>query len=264
MFRGMTRSPLAIDRLIRAVATDAPPPGAGGTSDFELNPGLRAFAPEGGLRAAAVLCGVVDRGEGLRVILTRRADHLNAHAGQVAFPGGKRDPSDPSLAHAALREAEEEIGLPPSMVRLLGRIDGHETGTGFAITPYVGLVDPRFEPRPHPGEVAEVFEPPLDFLMDPANRRRESRMFKGAERHFYAIPWEGRYIWGATARILIGLADRIAASVDGAGDVADQLAAPAGLPGEGLRPAADPRARAAAGARPLDRRDMPPRGGGAG
>ncbi|MGG7565268.1 CoA pyrophosphatase [Rhodovulum sp. DZ06] len=260
----MTRAPLSIDLLARAVAGDAPDPASpvaapraqdAGTSDYDLNPDLRP-ALSGGrprLRAAAVLCPVVEREGELRVILTRRSDHLKAHSGQVAFPGGKLDPSDPSLAHAALREAEEEIGLPPSMVRLLGEIDGHETGTGFAITPFVGIVDPAFVPRPDPGEVAEVFEPPLSFLMDPANRRRDSRDWQGKRRYFYAIPWEGRYIWGATARMLVGLSDRLQALAEG------RVGPGAALPGEGLRPSGDPMGVASAEARVLDRADMPPR-----
>jgi 8-oxo-dGTP pyrophosphatase MutT (NUDIX family) len=231
----MTLSPLSIDLLHRAVTGPAP----GQSSDYDLNPGLRAQIAVGApLRAAAVLCPVVDRGGELRVILTRRADHLHAHAGQVAFPGGKRDPSDASLADAALREAEEEIGLPRAMVRLLGEIDGHETGTGFAITPFVGLVDSAFVARPDPGEVAEVFEPPLAFLMDPANRMRETHEWKGVARQFYAIPWEGRYIWGATARMLVGLALRMEAA---RALVPNAALEDALRPRAGLRLAPDPR-----------------------
>ncbi|MFT6775183.1 MAG: 8-oxo-dGTP pyrophosphatase MutT (NUDIX family) [Paracoccaceae bacterium] len=235
----MTSSPLTIDLLRLAVAG----PASGPSSDWDMNPSLRdAIVRPGPMRAAAVLCPVVERDGVLRVILTRRADHLNAHAGQVAFPGGKRDPSDPSLADAALREAEEEIGLPRAMVRMLGRIDGHETGTGFAITPFVGLVDPAFVARPDPSEVAEVFEPPLSFLMDPARRRRETREWQGISRQFYAIPWEGRYIWGATARILVSLAERVAAAQRLHGAPADGDAIAEMLrPADGLRVAPDPR-----------------------
>ncbi|SDW72342.1 8-oxo-dGTP pyrophosphatase MutT, NUDIX family [Albimonas donghaensis] len=191
----------------------------GASSDFDLLPGGRASFPPAGapLRQAGVLCPLVDRGDGLRVILTRRADHLRQHAGQVAFPGGRVDPTDPSLLHAALREADEEIGLAAHQVDIFGAIDGHETGTGYAITPFVGLVTPDFAPRSDPSEVAEVFEPPLAFLMDPANRRTESRYFQGRDRRYYAMPWEGRYIWGATARMLVGLSDRLADLLDEAG-----------------------------------------------
>ncbi|MDF2231357.1 CoA pyrophosphatase [Albimonas sp. CAU 1670] len=185
----------------------------GASSDFDLNPHvLRPDAPAAPLRQAGVLCALVDRGDGagLRVILTRRADHLRKHAGQVAFPGGGLEAGDDSLLHAALREADEEIGLNPDHVDVVGEIDGHETVTGFAVTPFVGFVPASFVARPDPGEVAEVFEPPLDFLMNPANQLRESRLHQGERRFFYAMPWQGRYIWGATARMLVGLSERIA------------------------------------------------------
>ncbi|MEC9432437.1 MAG: CoA pyrophosphatase [Pseudomonadota bacterium] len=201
----------AIDaEMVRAAVLHGRP---GASSDFDLLPGGRpdGFPPGKPLRQAGVLCPLVDRGDGLRVILTRRADHLRQHAGQVAFPGGRVDPTDPSLLHAALREAEEEIGLRAHQVEIFGAIDGHETGTGYAITPFVGLVDPDFTPVSDPSEVAEVFEPPLAFLMDPANRRTESRFFQGRDRRYYAMPWEGRYIWGATARMLVGLSERLRA-----------------------------------------------------
>ena len=185
----------------------------GASSDFDLNPHVvRPDAPAAPLRKAGVLCALVDRGDGagLRVVLTRRADHLRKHAGQVAFPGGGLEAGDPSLLHAALREADEEIGLSPTGVEVVGEIDGHETVTGFSVTPFVGFIDAGFVARPDPGEVAEVFEPPLDFLMNPANHVRESRLYQGQRRFFYAMPWEGRYIWGATARMLVGLSERIA------------------------------------------------------
>ncbi|MEO1687555.1 MAG: CoA pyrophosphatase [Pseudomonadota bacterium] len=181
----------------------------GASSDYDLHPEVKASLPAGRpLREAAVLCAVVDRGDGLRVILTRRADHLRLHAGQVAFPGGRRDAGDPSLRDAALREAWEEIGLRPSSVEVIGPIDGHETVTGFSVTPYVALAPPDFAPRPDAGEVAEVFEPPLSFLMDPANHVRDWREVDGRRRWFWSMPWEGRCIWGATARMLVGLSER--------------------------------------------------------
>ncbi|WP_072746953.1 CoA pyrophosphatase [Oceanicella actignis] len=191
--------------------------GRAGSSDYDLNPELRdALPPRRKLRPAAVLCPLVRRPQGLHVILTRRADHLRHHPGQVAFPGGKVEPNDPSPAAAALREAQEEIGLDPAMVELLGAIDGHETVTGFLVTPWLGLVDPAFSPRPDPSEVAEVFEVPLDWLMDPANHARGWREWNGQRRWYYEMPWRGRRIWGATARMLVGLSARLAA-LDGAG-----------------------------------------------
>lgn len=183
------------------------------STDWDLSPGLWR-EPREALKPAAVLCGLVDRGDGdgWRVILTRRADHLNRHAGQVAFPGGRIDPQDPTPEAAALREAQEEIGLAPAHVEMIGAIDPHRTVTGYAVTPFVGFVDPGFAPRPDPSEVAEVFEPPLAFLMDPANRVQEMRQGPGPRGAYWAMPWEGRYIWGATARMLVSLSDRIAAA----------------------------------------------------
>lgn len=194
-----------IDRLSRTldpVAGAAPAPARG---DGDLN---GVPSPTGRiLRPAAVLAPLVMREKGLSVVFTRRADHLSAHAGQISFPGGRlnlgEDPVD-----AALRESEEEIGLPRSKVRLIGRFDPYETVTGFQITPFVGIVDPAAEFRADPGEVAEIFETPFDFLMNPANHVLEERMLAGELRRYYAMPHGGRYIWGATAGLLKALADR--------------------------------------------------------
>lgn len=160
------------------------------------------------LKPAAVLAPLILRETGISVVLTRRADHLSAHAGQIAFPGGRRQGEAEALHETALRESEEEIGLPASRVRLIGRFDPYETVTGFEITPFVGLVEPGVDFRPDPSEVAEVFETPFDFLMNPANHVLEERMFAGQVRRYYAMPHEGRYIWGATAGLLKALADR--------------------------------------------------------
>lgn len=199
--------PLSIHDVSRALA--APPLGV--RSDHDLNPSsatpVRPGAPA---RDAAVLCGLVPRRDGLSVILTRRAEHLRNHAGQISFPGGKREADDPSLAHAALREAHEEIGLSPSAVGLLGPLDPYVTVTGFRVTPYVGEVDPDFRPVLDRQEVELVFEAPLDFLMDPSNCARHHYDRNGVRRHYYAMPWNGHYIWGATAGMLKGLADRLA------------------------------------------------------
>lgn len=209
--KGRPYTPPDEARLRRAVRFGPSIP----SSDYDLNPGaIDALPADRRLRPASVLCPLIRRESGLHVILTRRADHLKHHPGQVAFPGGKQEPDDPSPAHAALREAEEEIGLRPEQVELIGSIDGHETVTGFKVTPYVGLVADDFVPVPDPSEVAEVFETPLAYLMDPANHRRSWRMWNGGRRYFYEMPWEGQRIWGATARMLVGLSLRLAATPD--------------------------------------------------
>lgn len=177
----------------------------GGSSDFDLNPGL--VLPTGRvLRQAAVLVPVW----GGRLILTKRASHLAHHPGQIAFPGGKVDATDASHEAAALREAEEEIGLPRGGVEVLGRLARHETVTGYDVTPVLGLVRDAFDPRPEAGEVDEVFTVPLAHVLEPGNYRIERRLWRGEWRRFYTVPYGPYYIWGATARILRGLAERMA------------------------------------------------------
>lgn len=176
------------------------------SSDFDLNPGVRPRPP---LRPAAVLVPIVERGGGLRVILTRRAALLKHHPGQVAFPGGKQDPGDASLSATALREAREEIGLDAGAVQVLGTLDPHETITRFLVTPVVGLVDRDFRPVTDPGEVEEVFDVPFAFLMEPGNYQVQSRRWQGVERRYFTIPYGPHYIWGATARMLRSLAERM-------------------------------------------------------
>jgi len=160
-------------------------------------------------RRAAVLCPLVRRKDGLHVMLTLRSAHLKVHAGQISFPGGKIDPTDASPLAAALREAEEEIGLSPDRVDILGALDLYDTSTGFVVTPFVGIVDPAFMPIPSEGEVAEVFEVPFDFLMDPANQERIERVHQGRRRRFYQMVYGEYRIWGATAGMLKNLADRL-------------------------------------------------------
>jgi 8-oxo-dGTP pyrophosphatase MutT (NUDIX family) len=197
---------LAVERLeqdIHPSAHDLHRPS--GRGDHDLNPGV-TLRP---LRSAAVLLGIVERAGEARVVLTQRTEQLPIHAGQIALPGGKVDDADPGPVEAALRESREEIGLEDDLVRVIGMLDTYQTGTGYRILPVVGLVSDAFEPRPEPREVAEVFEVPLAFLMNPDNHQRHSREWQGARRYFYAMPYQHRYIWGATAGILRNLYDRV-------------------------------------------------------
>ena len=171
-------------------------------SDFDLNPDMVAdFAVMDEARAAAVLIPIVARPE-LTVLLTQRTESLSTHAGQIAFPGGRVDEADASVVDAALREAEEEIGLDRRFVEPLGFIDSYRTGTGYRIAPVVALVRPGFVLQLNPHEVVETFEVPLSFLMDLTNHQRHSREWRGRQRDFYAMPFGERYIWGATAGML--------------------------------------------------------------
>ena len=159
------------------------------------------------LTPAAVLVPLVMRPEALTVLLTQRTAHLAAHAGQISFPGGSIEPEDTDSIAAALRETEEEVGLPREYVEVIGRLDTYITSTGFEVTPVVGLVRAPYPSKPDPFEVAEVFEVPLDFIVDPTNHERHSREFKGRMRSFYVVPYRDRYIWGATAGMLVNLAE---------------------------------------------------------
>lgn len=169
---------------------------------------LRIVAQEQPIRPAAVLIAVIDRPEPT-ILLTQRAAHLNDHAGQVAFPGGKIDPGDFSPMDAALREAEEEVGLSRDFIEPLGYLDLYGTGFGFRILPTVARVRPGFELLINTGEVESAFEVPLAFLMNPVNHQIHSKEFRGEERSYYAMPFGDRYIWGATAGMLRVLYERI-------------------------------------------------------
>jgi 8-oxo-dGTP pyrophosphatase MutT (NUDIX family) len=180
-------------------------------SDYDANP---AWPSERGLltpQPAAVLVPIVARPEGLSMILIQRPETMAAHPGEVSFPGGKVDAADPSPLETALREAEEEIGLARAHVELLGFLDCYQVGSGFRVVPVVGLVTLPFTLDVHAREVADAFEVPLAFLMDSANHQKHSREAKGQTQWFYAMPYEGRFIWGATAAMIRNLFERLTA-----------------------------------------------------
>jgi len=172
--------------------------------DHDLNPGMLA---DGDLKPAAVLVPLILRPDAITVLFTRRTEDLAHHPGQVSFPGGHVDAIDNSSEEAALRETEEEVGLNRQHIEIIGRLDTYKTRTGFSVVPVVGLVTPPFDVVPDPSEVAEIFEVPLMFLMDPANHERHHRDFQGARREFYAMPYNGHFIWGATAGMVVNLYD---------------------------------------------------------
>jgi 8-oxo-dGTP pyrophosphatase MutT (NUDIX family) len=177
--------------------------------DLDLDDELWKKAGVKAVKPAAVLVPVVERAEPM-ALLTLRTPELKSHSGQIAFPGGKIDPGDASPLDAALREAEEEIGLDRSLVDPLGYLDLYLTFSGFRILPTVARIDPDYRLTINPAEVAEAFEVPMAFLMEPVNHQRHSRVWKeGIERHYYAMPFGERYIWGITAGILRNLYERI-------------------------------------------------------
>ncbi len=192
-----------LSNITKALAGDAP-----ASSDYDLNSDV-SLPPGRKLKPAAVLMPIIECADGPRVILTKRSARLKHHPGQIAFPGGKVDDSDADAVAAALRESQEEIGLAPENVEILGCLPSHETVTSYTVSPFVGRVKAPFVPTPEAGEVAEVFSVPLTFLLEPANFRIERRRWQGVWRSFYVAPYGPYYIWGATARMLKGLADRV-------------------------------------------------------
>ena len=178
------------------------------SSDFDLDP-ENWSSPGTPLTPAAVLVGLIERDHGLNVLLTRRSDNMRSHTGQVAFHGGRQDPGEGPI-EAALREAHEEVGLEPHFVRPVGFSTPYQTGTGFLVTPVVGFIRHGFTLTPNPGEVADIFETPLSFLMDLGNyQEHERELPSGVKRRFYATTHEAQYIWGATAGMLRALHGRL-------------------------------------------------------
>jgi 8-oxo-dGTP pyrophosphatase MutT (NUDIX family) len=177
-------------------------------SDFDLGPGA---GPEEqtSLKPAAVLAPIVRRPGGWTLLLTERTHDMPSHPGQISFPGGRLQASDSGPLAAALREAEEELGVSRTLFHPVGGFDAYETGTGYRITPIVAYLDPGFLLKPDPREVADVFETPLAFLMNPANHERREGEWRGARRFYYAMPYAGRFIWGATAGMIRALYERL-------------------------------------------------------
>ncbi|WP_375464677.1 CoA pyrophosphatase [uncultured Methylobacterium sp.] len=214
------------DFLARAAAgLSREPPGpddptSNPRGDHSFEPDGRAAIPPPPHRRAAVLVPVVARSNGLFVVLTQRAGHLRDHSGQVALPGGKIEPHDVTPLAAALREAEEEIGLDPECVRMLGYLDPYLSATGFLVVPVIGLIDSEAVLAPSPAEVDAIFEVPLTVLMDPARYHLRSREWQGRARRFYAVPYGDRLIWGVTAGILHNLRDRLLSAAPESRDAA--------------------------------------------
>jgi len=187
-----------------AAADDSPAP----IGDHDLDAMPRAQSP---LTPAAVLVPLVVRPGGLQVLLTQRTDHLHDHAGQVSFPGGRREYTDAGSVETALRETREEIGLGADFIEVVGLLDDYETGTGFRVTPVVSFVSEGFTLTLDSFEVADAFEVPLDYLFDPANHHRRSRDFNGTRRSYYVFEYHDRVVWGATAGMLMNLYRRVTA-----------------------------------------------------
>jgi 8-oxo-dGTP pyrophosphatase MutT (NUDIX family) len=202
----MTRDELAL--LLETSPVNETTEFAGDADDLRRAAGTAPTTP------AAVLIALLDRPGGPSVLLTQRTAHLNDHAGQISFPGGRAEPGDPDATCTALREAEEEVGLARSLVDVLGCLPAYTTGSGFLVTPVVGWVVPPVTFTPDPYEVAEVFEVPFAFLMDSGNHRIETARFRGREYRYYAMPYRGRYIWGATAGMLVSMQRVLAAARD--------------------------------------------------
>ena len=196
------------ERSFRALAAGrlhAAPPPRHAFSDDDLNPSARMIPEDEAPKPAAVLVPLVPRADGLHLLLTERQPHLRRHAGQIAFPGGRIDDGDVDAVAAALRETEEETGIAPAFVEPVGFLDTYLTSTNYRVVPVVAVIRPGFTLKPQEAEVKDIFEVPLAFLMDPAHHARHSRDWQGHTRYYYAMPWQGRYIWGATAGMIRNL-----------------------------------------------------------
>ncbi len=178
------------------------------SSDFDLNHDYGKVSANN-LTNAAVLIPIVKGPRGLEVIFTKRSQKMRHHPGQISFPGGKADTSDPSTEFTALRETHEEIGLEPESIEVIGALPKHQTVTSFLVHPYIGLVPEDAMPEALTGEVAEVFSAPLDHLLNPKNYQIEGRVWQGQNRRYFSVPYGPYYIWGATARIMHALAERV-------------------------------------------------------
>lgn len=199
-------------KLLRSRLVEVPQSASQATAigDYAMNPDMHESAGnKGPLSPAAVLVPIIEHPQGETVLLTRRTEHLNNHAGQVSFPGGRVEEADAGPIETALRETHEEIGLHSSHVEIVGGLDIYETGTGFSVTPVVGLVEPGFTLTLDEFEVAEAFEVPLEFLLDPANHKLKTGVWKGIERQYWVMPYKHHEIWGATAGMLINLYQKL-------------------------------------------------------
>ncbi len=200
-----------VSRELLISVFDEPEPALDGAADIDawLDGMPEDERPEK-LKLAAVLMPLIDHADGMTVLLTQRTAHLSAHAGQISFPGGRFEAGDGTPENTALRETEEEIGLTRAHIEVLGRLGVRETGTGYRVVPVVGVITPPFPVTPDPHEVAEVFEVPLSFVLDPANHRFETRIMSGVQRQFYSVQYGNYYIWGLTVRLLVNLSQRLA------------------------------------------------------
>ncbi|TMM52623.1 CoA pyrophosphatase [Sulfitobacter sabulilitoris] len=199
----MTEPSSLIENIRAALATTG-----AASSDYDLNPGVTL--PQGRvLRPAGVLAPILKRGDEYHLLLTKRSSALKHHPGQIAFPGGKQDDGDADVIAAAIREAQEEVGLPPELVEILGTLPPHETVTSFRVTPVIALVKDAFDVVPEPGEVEEAFTVPLSHVLNADNYVIQSRRWRGQERSYFAVPYGPYYIWGATARMLRAWTDRM-------------------------------------------------------